>query len=1370
MSMRKNSRYIKVAAFIALLSTALYAAITFDPSTQPLVAVGPYVLKSDDLSTANNRAYRPWYENGAWQGDLIEYSVDLAGNRTTTAEDFVDFTPVTDTEKNLFVAYGQASLNGTDQNWTARTTFAAKEAAAPYSALNPYWQQRNIFTWNGSSKVPFKWNNLVTAGMAGDLDPATLANSLLDSDPWASPVLNYVLGDHRDEKNQPNNGTLRSRYSLLGDIVDSNPVYIGPPTEVYTDADFNTFKTDITSEFEPDPVTGDVLRQAVIAIGANDGMLHVFSEADGSELYAYIPSMLINKLDRLAVVPPYQHTYYVDGRLTSTSAKINDAWATVLIGGLGAGGKGLFALDVTDADPANHTVLFEKTGADGFGYIYGQPSLLRMPGGAWSIFTGNGLGTGNRAQLLIVSLDDASVTAINTLDSTPAGLSEVTLIDYNNDQIVDLGFAGDSKGDMWRFKFNANPLLGVTVTKVFDGSADQPITTGPEVGEHPNGGYMVYWGTGNATSLIDAQDTSYPTQAIYGIWDSATGTRVATQTLAVAINETFPNPDSGDRTETVRYISANEFETIKSSNKQFEYICSAGDDTCIPIKGWKVSLPENERLIGGPPQLRAARLSFVTSNPVGTNTLDNGQLNPDLEGDSWLMSLDYLTGGDSTGTPRASVNKGVALNLNGDLVLDEKDMIDGVTPPVGLQLGEGSVSQPSIARLGPSIDMMFINGLKLPLPQVEPGGPFFLGHIDVVTDSPLSGGGSKAPNNIAYMSEGYNVQTSDGLGKAVDGLVHEYSDMHGVSYVDLFELEPRRDLTSLDGTPFPPINGECPKDTSPDPANDPYITKIYDKTNKLYGCVVKHLDAELNRAYDTFTRDAKDVDLDPDSGLCPEDGTGRYGPFYEPVFVDAVLDHCIERTITPESEVFLIGGNTPIPAEKPFIVILANADLSSAGILQIGCRTWPVEVYQDMITAQLEAGIQPGSLEDTEHGLGAGSLLFTLADIASGDSDPDGTQCPENSPLPTLRVSFEQRSILDLGVHGTRSQCVLGLHQPEDKVCYADSSILTAAESVIPKIQDGSWVPDDSPTCGEVKDAWGPPLNFTVTDDITGVTTTYTPLQDPSQNWHITWNPNVPGKEDLTGFRWRNGALTLQLIDAGSFGVTNSDCSTTATRPNNCPLQDPKTLLRTSASKGSVRKGGTFAQAFTAGYKGAKLSGEILDRDAKAPNDSGLLYEAAMFWHYGRLADDIRTSAELGSGNPSSTPCYGGDNYSSRLQIEASGANPGEVNRIIDKEITDEQLKAYFTALDAVQNCGTDVDTCNNALVALAELLAEYPYLALLDSILPYVDIDELNLPPDVLDTGDSTPNRDVTSLDIDVGGKPQYIKSLRRSWIDLRN
>jgi PilY1 beta-propeller domain len=1346
MATHTNSRYMKVAALLVVVSTMVYAVFNFDPSSQPLVTLAPYGLKSYDLSTPNNKAYRPWLENGAYQGDVIEHNIDLNGNRTTDAP--LGLNPITDAEKTELYNWGTASIAaaGEDsrQNWMARATFYAKECTDSIcSSYTDYWKNRNIFTYNGG-KIDFTWNALSNAQKQA-LDPAAYdPNGDGDtSDMLAeSEVLNYVRGDHINEKLQPN-GTLRSRYSLLGDIVNSSPVYIGQPVEHYTDQDFQDFKQTYTTDFRDD----------LVVIGANDGMLHVFDADDGSEVYAYIPSMLIGTLSKLAVTPPYQHTYYVDGRLTVASAKIDTDWKTVLTGGLGAGGKGLFALDMTSETPDNHSVLFEKSSAE-FGYIYGQPTIYGMAGGDWYVITGNGYGAG-RAKLLFVNLKTNGVTAYNTTDSdASAGLSEPSLIDFNNDQIGDYVYAGDTKGDMWKFDFT-DPA-NVVVSKIYDGSPDQPITTAPSIAEHPNGGYMVYFATGNASSLTDASDPNYPTQAIYGIWDQATGSTIVEQTLgeATATFSTTTTVDNGDGTtstvstgseETVRYVANDPFTV--DPDQTYQYICPASDNTCTAIKGWKVVLGPNERLIGGSPQLRAGRVTLVTNNPNGINTdTDTNQLTPDLEGDGWLMTLDYLTGSDAVGTERG-VNGGVALNLSGDDLLNEDDMIsvNGVLKaPVGLRLGEGVISQPAIARLGPDIDIMYINGLKLKLPQIEPGGPFFNGHIDVVTDSPGPNGGSKAPNDFAYMSEGYNVTANDGYGKAVDGLVHEYSDINGITYVDLFELEPRRGMTSKDGTPFPPENGSCLFNPAWTVGVD--VLEVKKSTGELYGCVVTNLDAELNRAYDAYTVTVTDDNVDLVNGTCPANG-GRFGPFYKKIYANGTLDHCEESIIDPKSEAYLLGGTTPIPKDKQFIVTLANADLSTAGILQIGCRTWRAEEYQDMITSQLESNITPANLADTTHGLGAGSLLFTLNDITTGAKDY-GYACPEDSKLPTLRVSFEQRSILDLGIVGTRSQCVLGLHQPEDKVCYADAAVLTAAESTVPKIASGEYTPDDSPVCGGVADPWGPP------SVVTSGATKYTYLQDPARNWHITWNPNYAGFTNLTGFRWRNGALSLQLLDATGGA-------------KNFTLQPANTLLK---DKNGARKGGTFAKAFDAAFgNNGKLTGEITNRDSKGPNESGLLYEADMYWHYGRLADDIRTSAELGSGNPSSTPCYGGNNYTSRLGIEASGANPGEINRIITKEITDDQLTAYFQALQAVKNCGDNQTACAQALLELAQLLADDPDLALLDSILPYVNLDDLNLPPGVNSGNDSTPNRDVEALDLEEGVKPQYIKNQRRSWIDLQ-
>ena len=232
--------------------------------------------------------------------------------------------------------------------------------------------------------------------------------------------------------------------------------------------------------------------------------------------------------------------------MTVASAKIGANWKTILTGGLGAGGKGLFALDVTSETPGNHSILFEKSSSE-FGYIYGAPTIYGMKDGAWYVITGNGYGAG-RAKLLLINLSTMAVTSINTLDNDAnVGLSEATLIDFNNDQSGDYIYAGDTKGDMWKFDLtNFDPdstdpsnTAGVVVTKLYDGSPDQPITTAPEIGEHPNGGYMVYFATGNATSLADAADTNYPAQAVYGVWDQGSGstivkTQLVEQTLKKA--------------------------------------------------------------------------------------------------------------------------------------------------------------------------------------------------------------------------------------------------------------------------------------------------------------------------------------------------------------------------------------------------------------------------------------------------------------------------------------------------------------------------------------------------------------------------------------------------------------------------------------------------------------------------------------------------------------------------------------------------------------------------------------------------------------------------------------------------------------------
>jgi hypothetical protein len=1000
----KKTRQLKTALFVVLLSATLYAAVDFNPATMPTVTIAPYALKSEDLSTLNNHAYRPWFENGAWQGDLIEYDLATDGTRTTDAS--VGSNP---------------PVAGTN-NWMARAVFAAKEnPTGDGVTFTTYWQEgangRNIFTVGAAgTQAPFLWSSLSDAQKTAlDLETFDLGTN----GDYDSPILNFVRGDRTNEKGL--GGPYRDRYSLLGDIINSYPVYIGPARETYTITGYPVYQDSVKT------------RAGRVAVGANDGMLHVFDATDGSEVYAYVPSMLFGKLDALKQIP-YDHTYYVDGQITVASANNGGTWMSVLSGTLGAGAKGLYALNVTNPDMSADKVLFEKTGSD-IGYILGRPRIARKNDGNWYIFAGNGINSATGvAKLLMFELNGTTYPQTELSTGVAGGLSAPVLVDTNKDFKADLAFAGDTEGDMWKFYLGSTPPVPNPV-KIFDGDDTQPILTAPAVTAHPSGGYMVLWATGSSLSLAEATATSYPPQAIYGVWDSAIGNVMVTQVMLEEANADF----SGN-TETVRYIDA---------NNPVEYTCAASDATCA--KGWKVVLPNTGERALGPVQVRAGRVTMMSSTPMGTPVAE------DLVGDSWLISLNYFTGGD---------NDEVAFNLNGDSDkndLDKVDVGDGVTPdlrpPVALHLGDGNICQPLIARLEGGTDIMYINGLRLPLRQLEPlNEPFLTGHIDVETDSPI--GGSMAPNIITKHSELYNIETPDGLGKGIDGHFHAYDTVNDIHHVDLFELEPRRGLANAAAV----FGGAAPCGNTTN-----------DKEIQVGSQCLQAVEGELNRAYDTLQTDR---DGNPEAAV--------------------------------ESEVYALGTATPLANTQKFVVVVANGDLTPAAELQIGCRTWDIVEYQDMVTSQLEAGIQPDDMDDTIYGINSDeTLVFTLDEIASGLADSE--TCPDKSPNPTVRLLFSTRDILDGAIHGTRSQCVLGLHDYHNPVDYWDDEVLC-------------WAPDHLGDTG-----YGLANCSGITEPPAGY------IKDPALNLHIT---KVPGKEGK-GFRWRNGALTLQLLRVTGDGDTD---------------------------------------------------------------------------------------------------------------------------------------------------------------------------------------------------------------------------------------
>jgi len=742
-----------------LIVTQSYAAAVLEPTSEPVSVLAPYALSDTNVGDVNKpaKAYRPWFENGTWQGDLIEYSVSSGGILSTTIDSSV-----------------QPPTNS-GSNWSARLQFDAAVAAAPTT----YWSSvRKIIFHDGTGQKAFLHGNL-TAPQKTQL---------------SSDHLDYVRGDQSKETNKTN-GTLRERYNLLGDIIHSDPVYVAAPDSSFSSLPgYSDFKTTYAN------------RAARVYVGANDGMLHAFDASNGNEAWAYVPSMLIDKLSKLKDIP-FKHNYYVDGQLSEGDMDFDNAadtysWRSLLVGGLGSGAKGFFILDITNPtiiDPVTSTgtdikIFKEFDGSDAdIGYIHGKAQIARLDDAHtndWAVITGNGYGsTSGEAKLILVDKDGV-MTKIATDSSTNNGLSAPTLLDVNNDFDVDYAYAGDLQGNLWKFDLTK---ATITATKLFAAGANNPITSAPDIRRHPSSGHIIYFGTGSLLSAADAKDTAL--QRVYGIWDGAPAgnTTLLTQTLSTETHTYTDNGGTPDDLTDDKVVST----TVRTNtNTVMDW---------ATYKGWQVDLNiSGERLVTKP-TVRADRLQFVTHNPLtGTH------------GDAWLMQLNVLNGGTGSG---------VFLDLNLDGYLNDSDKANSKIP-VGINLGNGSFSGPTIARVTNSRDTLFINGLYLPLSTPctdDCDDGFQLGHVDVDTDSP--NGGSRATNDVdAYCYEngdraagipvdanglalaspytGAYIRSStgpgDGLGGATDGHSHEYDKEHGQVYIDYINLEPLCKQASAD--------------------------------------------------------------------------------------------------------------------------------------------------------------------------------------------------------------------------------------------------------------------------------------------------------------------------------------------------------------------------------------------------------------------------------------------------------------------------------------------------------------------------------------------------------------------------------------------
>ncbi len=541
---------------------------------------------------------------------------------------------------------------------------------------------RVIITMNGSTGIPFQWANL-----------SSTQQSALGTATTGPQILNYVRGDRSNEA--PSGLQYRVRTAILGDILHSRPYYL--------------------------PNNGS----PVLFVGANDGMLHAIdaSTNGGSELWAYVPSMLIANLKNLTV-SPYVHTYFVDGGLNVGNVTLSGTTHSILVSGLGAGGQGLFALDVTNPIPtsegaASNNALWEITNTtingvasasySNLGYTYGTPVIAKTNTGQSAVIIGNGYNATGVSTLYVINAADGTlIKAIATTGAKNGGLSSPGCYDANSDGTMDYCYAGDIDGKLWKFDLSNASSSKWTATLLYTTKPVQAITMAPSITGHPQGGVMLNFGTGRLFTTTDAADVA--SYYAYGIWDYPASVTFAT--AATLITQTL---------QESAYAFTQNGQTI---NTRVRVVTTSNTPNWAANNGWQVALPKGERVIGDTIFTSSGRFYFTSTNPTILGT------SPAPDGENWLMELNYLTGG----APSSPI-----FDLNGDLEINATDRINnangtlntGATGiPVGRFIDNGVTSQPILVQLQTLNTTLYNQNPDVSLPAAPADSGVAGGHFD----------------------------------------------------------------------------------------------------------------------------------------------------------------------------------------------------------------------------------------------------------------------------------------------------------------------------------------------------------------------------------------------------------------------------------------------------------------------------------------------------------------------------------------------------------------------------------------------------------------------------------------------------------------
>tara|TARA_R110001599_G_scaffold64023_4_gene179453 strand:- start:130259 stop:134368 length:4110 start_codon:yes stop_codon:yes gene_type:complete len=662
-----------------------------------------------NVSATDNYVFSSSYKSVEWYGELIRQRIGSDGVlsaqnwsamrlldcATTTWRANRDYLP-NDGYRQGGVCYAVtsaytsgATFNAAGVDTSNTAVVNIDETAATLVPAIPK-TSRTIYTSNGGNLINFQWDaDLPQAGVglsttqqnyfktsaityasatAGLTQFCPQGTTAADAEACLSTanqtaaagrqLVNFLRGDRSNE------GTyFRSRVHVLGDIVSSEARYVQGSLFDYSDTNYSAFKTWTTS------------RAGRVYVGSNDGMLHAFDAETGQEAWAYVPSIVLPKLYKLADRSySSKHQYFVDnspetGDICPTApatACDADEWKTILVGGLNHGGKGYYALDITDPT-VPPVLLWEFTDAN-LGDSYGNPRITKLKNGTWVVLLSSGYNNGDGESRMFVrnAYTGAEITTIATgVQSGFARMSAHVLQPGINNTAV-AAYGGDTAGNLWRFDINGD--IGVTgkdaqlLVTLTDGTKPQPITVKP-LQATINGKPVIFAGTGRFLGESDIEDKQK--QTFY------------------AVKDNLDTSTYGDPHLTASNFVEQTLTKAKCPTGTSETICIPGQDVMLnssnPVdwntkSGWYMDFVTAGERSSTDPSLALGTLVFTTITPQASTARACGASNDSAA--SYLYALNYLTGGAVAGA-----NGVTGISLGSSLV----------TRPVMIEQADGTV-------------------------------------------------------------------------------------------------------------------------------------------------------------------------------------------------------------------------------------------------------------------------------------------------------------------------------------------------------------------------------------------------------------------------------------------------------------------------------------------------------------------------------------------------------------------------------------------------------------------------------------------------------------------------------------------------------